>query len=561
MVLLYDVLVVVSLALFAQTMFSLYLMLYTWEHPQRLAASNGPKSFLPPRLAFTVLLPARSEEAVIYNTIRRLARANYPAHLIEIVAICHENDSGTIAQIRRAMSQLPGHNLRVETFSGGPINKPRGLNVGFRRSRNEVVTVFDAEDDVDADIFNVVNTVMLEEETGIVQAGVQLMNFRDHWYSLHNCLEYYFWFKSRLHFHSHVGMIPLGGNTVFMRRSLIERIGGWDEYNLTEDAEIGLRLSALGEPIRVVYDAQHVTREETPPTIGAFVRQRTRWSQGFLQVLGKGSWRALPRLGQRLLALYTLSYPLVQASLLVFWPLTLLTVFWLKAPLPVTMLAFFPLYAFILQFVVTTVGAYQFTREYKFRMPLTTPLLLAVSFFPYQWMLGFGAIRAVVRQMQGARNWEKTAHVGAHRKPELVPAADFARLLDEAGDRLGAERGSVLVLNREARTFSVLASRGLPPEIGSRSVLDASTGIAAHVAKTLKPAILNGHPLPPDISPLLAQPKLRSAIVFPIQEHGSAVTVVSVSSTLTTLGEEALHWLAERVEVLRGNQASTTASY
>jgi len=133
------------------------------------------------------------------------------------------------------------------------------------------------------------------------------MNFADHWFSMHNVLEYFFWFKSRLHFHAHVGMIPLGGNTVFIRRGLLERVGGWDQDCLTEDADIGLQLSALGERIRVVYDPRHATREETPDSVGSFVRQRTRWNQGFLQVLQKKTWLGLPTFDQKVLALYTLS--------------------------------------------------------------------------------------------------------------------------------------------------------------------------------------------------------------------------------------------------------------
>jgi cellulose synthase/poly-beta-1,6-N-acetylglucosamine synthase-like glycosyltransferase len=94
------------------------------------------------------------------------------------------------------------------------------------------------------------------------------MNFDSTWYSVLNVLEYFFWFKSRLHYHARRGAIPLGGNTVFFDRALLSRVGGWDERNLTEDADIGLRLSGTGEKIRVVYDDRYVTREETPPTLG-----------------------------------------------------------------------------------------------------------------------------------------------------------------------------------------------------------------------------------------------------------------------------------------------------
>jgi cellulose synthase/poly-beta-1,6-N-acetylglucosamine synthase-like glycosyltransferase len=241
------------------------------------------------------------------------------------------------------------------------------------------------------------------------------MNFRDHWFGLNNCLEYYFWFKSRLHFHARHQMIPLGGNTVFIRRDLLARVGGWDEGCLTEDADIGVRLSGLGERIRVIYDAERVTREETPPDTAAFVRQRTRWHQGFLQVLRKGDWLRLPTLPQRLLALYTFSYPAIQVPLVAIWPIAVLGGFLLNTPIVVAMTTFLPLYALFLQFLVTLIGARMFTREYAIRLPIRTFLMLAITYLPYQWLLAFSSARAAYRELEILDDWEKTDHIGAHR--------------------------------------------------------------------------------------------------------------------------------------------------
>ncbi len=414
-----------------QALFSLYLMLFTWEHPNRLEASRGPRTYHRSDLSFTVLVPARDEEAVIFDTVLRIWNGHFPlqddppetpeAYLarkerqLEIVVICHEDDVATIAEANRAAAAAGTGSVRVVTFSGTQVNKPRGLNVGLAETTNDVVAVFDAEDDVDADLLNAVATVMEREDVGIVQSGVQLMNFRDHWFSLHNCIEYYFWFKSRLHFHAQQGMIPLGGNTVFVRRHLLERVGGWNPAALTEDADIGVRLSVLREPIKVVYDGDRVTREETPPDTSALIRQRTRWHQGFLQVLMRRDWMRLPARRQRLLAAYTFSYPFLQLPILALWPLAIVLGAVWHVSVVVSMITFLPLYALAFQFLVTMIGAGMFTREYGMRLPVRTFVTLALTFLPYQWLLIVSSVRALRRELAARSDWEKTAHVGAHR--------------------------------------------------------------------------------------------------------------------------------------------------
>jgi glycosyltransferase XagB len=409
-----------AVGLAGQALFALWLMVYTWDHPERMAAARGPAGFCQPRFTFTVLLPARHEEAVIGETVRKVATVRYPAELVEIRVICHASDAATIAAARMAAAEGGFTNVRVQTFTGSLVSKPRALNEGLANSANEIVCIFDAEDDIHPDIFNVVNTVMAEESVGIVQAGVQLVNFLDHWFSIHNCLEYFFWYKSRLHCHAKAGMIPLGGNTVFLRRDLVERVGGWDEVCLTEDADIGMRLSALGEPIRVVYDREWVTREETPHSVPELVRQRTRWHQGFLQVLVKGDWRRVPGFRRRAFALLTLGQPVMDAALIASLPLVAIGALLLKLPVPVALLSCMPLYVVLLQMVTTTVGARMFAHEFSLRLPFRTLIRLPVTFLPYQLLLSIGALRAVVRQLAGRNNWEKTEHLGAHR-PVVAP--------------------------------------------------------------------------------------------------------------------------------------------
>lgn len=417
------VVLLISLFLAAQGFFTLSLMLYTWARADRLIASGSPTTFDEPQLRFTALLPARHEREVIAHTVHRVWDANYPKDMLEVVVVCEAGDIETIAEAERASREIGHPNVRVVTFSDGPINKPHGLNFALGHSSHEIVTIFDSEDDVHPDVFNVANTVMLRDGAGIVQAGVQLMDFQSTWFAVHNVLEYFFWFKSRLHFHAKIGMVPLGGNTVFMRRDLIERVGGWDEQCLTEDADIGIRLSTLGERITITYDAVHATREETPPSLMQFIKQRTRWNQGFLQVLGKGIWRRFPKRSQRMLAAYTLTYPFTQAVFGLLWIPALVAMVVLKLNIGVAMLSLLPLYALMFQYLACLLGLFDFAHAYGLRIRPRDVAMFTISFLPYQVLLSMGAIRAVYRSQRGRTNWEKTAHTGAHRAPAATARA------------------------------------------------------------------------------------------------------------------------------------------
>jgi cellulose synthase/poly-beta-1,6-N-acetylglucosamine synthase-like glycosyltransferase len=151
-----------------------------------------------------------------------------------------------------------------------------------------------------------------------------------------------------MHFFARTGITPLGGNTVFVRRELMEQLGGWDENCLTEDADLGIRLSLAHARIRIIYEDEYVTRDETPHTIQQFIRQRTRWNQGFIQILFKGDWLKLQKLSQRVLAFYVLILPELQAFFAILVPVAIIMFFFVKFPLWLAMLTFLPLYCLVL---------------------------------------------------------------------------------------------------------------------------------------------------------------------------------------------------------------------
>jgi cellulose synthase/poly-beta-1,6-N-acetylglucosamine synthase-like glycosyltransferase len=413
---------VVSIVLVTVAGTTLWWMLHAWRTPEALTATGFSRRSAGKHRSFSLLLPARHEQGVLGDTIDSLARLDHPAY--EVIVIIGHDDPETEFVARAAAARHP-HLVRVVIDDNVPKNKPKALNTALPECRNDIVGVFDAEDDVHPGLLRLVEARFEETGADVVQAGVQLMNVQTSWWSLRNCLEYYFWFRSRLHFHADQRFIPLGGNTVFTGTALLRELDGWDPNCLAEDCEIGVRLSSRGATVAVAYDPQAVTREETPDSIRALVKQRTRWDQGFLQVLRKGEWRRLPTWRQRWLARYTLAMPFLQATTGLLIPLSLAAMVFIKVPVPITLLTFLPLAPTAVTMAVESAALGEFGREFEVRIRARDHARLFLGTFPYQILLAFAALRSVWREVRGQGSWEKTAHGNVHRaaaSPEAVAA-------------------------------------------------------------------------------------------------------------------------------------------
>ncbi len=426
----YSSLTLVTLALTVVAVTTLWWMLHAWRDERSLEATGFPQTPGPARHRFTLLVPARHEEQVLGHTLDRLAAQTHPD--LEILAIVGHDDPGTELVAREAAARHPGL-VRVVVDDSVPKNKPKALNRALAEATGDVVGVFDAEDDVHPRLLALVDTRFEQTGADVVQGGVQLMNYRTSWWSLRNCLEYYFWFRSRLHFHARSRFIPLGGNTVFVRRHWLERSQGWDADCLAEDCELGVRLSSAGAHVVVAYSPDVVTREETPGSFASLLKQRTRWNQGFLQVLRKGEWRRLPSRRQRVFARYLLAMPFLQAFTGLLVPVSVVLVLFAKVPTPLALLTFLPLVPTVVTVAAEVAGLAEFGRLYGPRARLRDYARLVLGTFPFQVFLAGAAVRAVVRELRGDRSWEKTAHTGAHLQagaPDLVvtlPADDDAK--------------------------------------------------------------------------------------------------------------------------------------
>lgn len=405
----------VSAILLFHAIFNLLTMSFSWNDPHTLHLRKSPKECLKPSTSFTLLVPVRNEANVIGDTLKAMTLLDYPKSLYEVFILCRNDDPATISAIKQAAKGLDVTNVKLLIVDSTVNNKPKALNLGLSNANNEVVAVFDAEDEPHPAILSVINTTMIQSKSDVVQSGVQLMNYSSKWFSTLNVLEYYFWFKSALHFFTKMGVVPLGGNTVFIRRSVLEAVSGWDENMLTEDADLGIRLSLAGSKISVIYDEVHVTKEETPSTFNQFIKQRTRWNQGFLQILFQFKWLQLPGVTRKLFTAYLLFMPAIQALWVIYLPITIIANFSLSLPVGWAIFSVLPAYVLIMQLLLYNYGMYEFTKDYNYKYSPLLVFRILFTFFPYQILLSIASVRAVFRLIMRESSWEKTAHFNTHR--------------------------------------------------------------------------------------------------------------------------------------------------
>ena len=187
--------------------------------------------------------------------------------------------------MRRAIGKydLPPHFEVIEVPRGTPQTKPRALNYALQFCRGSLLTIYDAEDIPEP---NQLRDVALEfsrsdGKLACLQAQLTFYNSHENWLTRQFTAEYATLFGLILPALAALKLpLPLGGTSNHFRIHILRKIGGWDPYNVTEDADLGLRLSRLGFRTGVV---DSLTREEASTQFLNWLRQRARWIKGFMQ--------------------------------------------------------------------------------------------------------------------------------------------------------------------------------------------------------------------------------------------------------------------------------------
>ncbi len=397
---------------------SLWYLLDGARRPHREAAPAAG-SGLP---LYTVLVPLYREAAVVPHLLRALVRISYPVDRLEVLLIVESVDAETQAAL--AQVALPVHMRVLVVPDGVPRTKPRACQYALQFARGAYVVVYDSEDVPEPDQLRLALAALQAApgRLGCVQAQLNVYNSRESWLTRQFTIEYTALFDAILPTLERLELpVPLGGTSNHFPRAVLDAVGGWDPYNVTEDADLGIRLARAGWHVGVL---PSTTWEEAPPTWSVWRGQRTRWLKGWMQTYlvhmrsPRRLWRELG--ARRFLGLQVLMGGLILSALVHPWFYVLVGVdLWQEQLLgiPDSVLGHSLLWIGVFNVVAGYVSAIALGIVSAARRG-RLELAVHAALMPVYWLgISFAAYRALVQLVFAPYYWEKTEHFAraAHR--------------------------------------------------------------------------------------------------------------------------------------------------
>lgn len=230
--------------------------------------------------AYSVLVPLFKEAAVIHNLKQALLKLEYPKNKLQILLIVEEKDLATSRTIDEEAFPQYFHKI-VVPFSF-PQTKAKACNYALQFATGEFITIFDAEDRPHPLQLKTVIQVFAHSSPDIacIQCRLCFYNAAENWLTKMFALEYTTLFDYTLPAVAALSYpVPLGGTSNHLKTHILRSLGGWDSYNVTEDAALGLKIAVAGFKTMMI---DSYTEEEAPITVKAWIKQRSRWIKGYL---------------------------------------------------------------------------------------------------------------------------------------------------------------------------------------------------------------------------------------------------------------------------------------
>ncbi|WP_157223403.1 glycosyltransferase [Rhodovulum sp. PH10] len=417
--------------------------------PPRRPAPRVPDRDLPP---YTIVVALHHEAKTLPQLVRALDALDYPPEKLQIVLALEEDDAETRAAAAALPLAPPWEILTVPAI--GPRTKPKALNAALPFARGAFLAVFDAEDRPEPDQLR--KALAAFDRSGprlaCVQARLTIDNTDDGLLPALFTAEYAALFDVFLPALARWRLpLPLGGSSNHFRTSVLHEVGGWDPWNLTEDADLGLRLARFGFTTTMVAST---TLEEAPAKLGPWLKQRTRWFQGWIQtwlVHMRAPWRAWHSLGPHGFATLQLVVGgTVLAALVhpVFATALLVKLFLDGLPTMTDTVDTAVVFLFGGTFVVGHLASLLLAFKGLMRRKLLS-IAWVLLLMPLHWLLlAIAAWRALIKFFRDPYRWDKTEHGLARTSRTGALPGEPKR---QAGGRGGARSGGIVSRLRSGR--------------------------------------------------------------------------------------------------------------
>lgn len=374
--------------------------------------SRIPDAELP---VYSILVPMFREGQVLPDLVAALSALDYPAAKLDVLLVLESVDTETQAVARNL--ELPGFMRVIVVPDSQPRTKPKALNYALQFARGDYVVVFDAEDVPEPDQLRQAIAMFRSsaKDTICLQGRLNIHNARESWLTRQFALEYSALFDITLPGLAWLGLpVPLGGTSNHFPRKVLDQWLGWDPFNVTEDADLGIRLARSGGHIRIL---PSTTWEEAPARFGGWLRQRTRWLKGWMQtylVHTRQPARLFYELGlARFIGFHLYSGGLILSALIfpIFCAIAAYEIWqgdWLRSSGSILsgiflgFAGFNLIGAYVATLVPAVVAVWRRRRKW---------LVLSALFMPLYWLLvSLAAYRALVQLITAPHFWEKTEH-------------------------------------------------------------------------------------------------------------------------------------------------------
>lgn len=268
---------------FLDLFFNLYLIVRSFKHSSEIQVSKSELAELSDRdlPKYTILCPLYKEWMVIPQFVEAMKKLDYPAEKLQIMFLLEEDDIQTRNFINK--NNLPSYFETVVVPHSFPKTKPKACNYGLLKARGELIVIFDAEDQPEPEQLKKAVLAFRKQnsDTACIQAKLNFYNPHQNILTRAFTAEYSLWFDLVLTgLQSIKAPIPLGGTSNHFKTEILRELKGWDAFNVTEDADLGMRIAKKGYQTAIV---NSLTLEEANSNLANWFWQRTRWIKGYMQ--------------------------------------------------------------------------------------------------------------------------------------------------------------------------------------------------------------------------------------------------------------------------------------